>query len=294
MEIVEWSDPTREIDRAEASSFFDAPLTETTLFRFTTQRFRIVPHKGAFSLKMIHAGEECYQFTSRSVRLTAGHSLFINSDQTYSSMIDRHTQSTSIFFCDNHVASVFRVANETTECLLDNPDELGDVPYVAQSAVPNAALTRQYVSALTAAVDGGETDTAECMANLLLHTVLETTLKLTPPELCANIRRRATRDEILSRVLRARQCIDDQKGVGCKLDDLAAIGCLSKYHFLRVFAQVFGQTPMAYACQRRLEVAREALLNGDDIEFVAKQAGYHNRHSFERAYRRVFGPSSSS
>lgn len=289
MEIVEWSAPAREIDSPEARSFFDRALRETTLFRYSTERFRIVPHTGAFSLKLVHAGEERYQFASRSVRLKTDHSLLINADQTYSSMIDGPTHSTSIFFCADDVALVFRIGRETTERLLDNPEKVGDIPYVAQTAVPNSARTQKYGNALQAALDDGDIDTVECAANLLLHAALETTLNLTPPELLANIRRRATRDEILSRVLRARQYIDDQKGLGCQLDELATIACLSKYHFLRVFTQAFGQTPMVYARRCRLEVAREALENGEDIDRVAIQAGYRNKHSFERAYRRVLG-----
>ena len=290
MDFVEWSAPAREIGNAEASSFFDIALPETTIFRYSTQRFRIVPHTGAFSLKLVDAGQERYQFSSRSVYLTAGHSLLINADQAYSSTIDQPTRSTSIFFRAEDVASVFRTGNEKTEHLLDNPDESGDMPYVAQTAVPDVALTRKHGFALRAALDEGDADTAEYVANLLLHTALETTLTLTPPELLSGIRRRATRDELLSRVLRARQCIDDQKGVGCHLDQLAEIACLSKYHFLRVFTQAFGHTPMMYARRRRLELAREALANGEDIERVARQAGYQNKHTFNRACRRAFGP----
>ena len=294
MDFVEWRAPTREIGSAEASSFFDAALPETTIFRYSTERFRIVPHTGAFSLKLVHAGQERYQFSSRSVNLSAGHWLLINADQTYSSRIDHPTCSTSIFFRAEDVASIIRTGRETTERLLDNPEEPGDMPYVAQTAVPDVALTRKHSFALTTALDNGDTDSAEYVSNLLLHTALETTLTLTPPELLASICRRATRDEILSRLLRARQCIDDQKGVGCQLDELAAIACLSKYHFLRVFTQAFGQTPMMYARRKRLEVAREALAKGEDIERVARKAGYRNKHTFKRACRRVFGPGGNS
>lgn len=43
------------------------------------------------------------------------------------------------------------------------------------------------------------------------------------------------------------------------LDDLAAVACLSKYHFLRLFRATYGVTPMEYVSQRRIERAQDLL-----------------------------------
>ena len=73
------------------------------------------------------------------------------------------------------------------------------------------------------------------------------------------------------------------------LDRLADAACLSRYHFLRVFSELVGETPIAYARRRRLEHGEKLLKQGEDLEVVARQAGYKNVRNFSRAFQRTFG-----
>jgi AraC-like DNA-binding protein len=40
---------------------------------------------------------------------------------------------------------------------------------------------------------------------------------------------------------------------------MAAVACLSKYHFLRLFKSTYGITPMEYVSRRRIERAQDLL-----------------------------------
>ena len=73
------------------------------------------------------------------------------------------------------------------------------------------------------------------------------------------------------------------------LDDLAGAACLSRYHFLRVFSELVGETPVAYARRRRLEDGERLLRHGEDPAVVARQLGYKNVRNFRRALQRTFG-----
>lgn len=74
------------------------------------------------------------------------------------------------------------------------------------------------------------------------------------------------------------------------LDELASIAELSKYHFLRQFAQVVGMTPGAYLRTLRLcQAARELRTSRRSILEIALAAGFADHPSFSRAFGRHMG-----
>lgn len=74
------------------------------------------------------------------------------------------------------------------------------------------------------------------------------------------------------------------------LDELASVAELSKYHFLRQFAQVVGMTPGAYLRTLRLcHAARELRSSRRSILEIALGAGFADHPSFSRAFARHMG-----
>jgi len=74
------------------------------------------------------------------------------------------------------------------------------------------------------------------------------------------------------------------------LDEVAAIGGVSRYHMVRAFAVATGLSVMRYVRVRRLSEAARALANGaPDILGVALDADYGSHEAFTRAFREHFG-----
>jgi AraC family transcriptional regulator len=74
------------------------------------------------------------------------------------------------------------------------------------------------------------------------------------------------------------------------LDEVAAIGGVSRYHMTRAFAAATGMAVIAYAKARRLSEAAKKLAQGaPDILTVALEAGYGSHEAFTRAFRDQFG-----
>ena len=74
------------------------------------------------------------------------------------------------------------------------------------------------------------------------------------------------------------------------LDELAAIAELSKFHFLRQFAQVVGITPGAYLRTLRLcHAARKLRHSKASILEIALSVGFADHPSFSRAFARHMG-----
>ncbi len=74
------------------------------------------------------------------------------------------------------------------------------------------------------------------------------------------------------------------------LNALAAVACLSPYHFARCFRQEFGKPPHRYVLDRRLELARRLLTDTElTIAEVAARCGFASQSRLATAFRKSFG-----
>jgi AraC family transcriptional regulator len=77
-----------------------------------------------------------------------------------------------------------------------------------------------------------------------------------------------------------------------RLNDLAALANVSKYHFLRMFARATGQTPHRYLTCMRMQRAAELLGDNDKTVLqIAVECGYQSPGQFAAAFRRQYGVS---
>jgi AraC family transcriptional regulator len=74
------------------------------------------------------------------------------------------------------------------------------------------------------------------------------------------------------------------------LDEIAAVGGVSRFHMVRAFAAATGLPVMRYVRARRLTEAARALSGGaPDILSLALEADYGSHEAFTRAFRDHFG-----
>jgi transcriptional regulator GlxA family with amidase domain len=74
------------------------------------------------------------------------------------------------------------------------------------------------------------------------------------------------------------------------LEAMARAACFSKYHFLRLFREAYGETPGRYLARMRLERARELLETTDlRVTDICLEVGYESLSSFTIAFRNRFG-----
>jgi len=104
--------------------------------------------------------------------------------------------------------------------------------------------------------------------------------------------RPATRMELYRRLYRGRDfllsCYDRPLTVAAA----ARVATLSPFHFQRMFKLAFGQTPMQFLQQTRLEAARRLLAHtGDGITAICFAVGFESPGSFSWLFRKRFGVS---
>ncbi|TXN72748.1 helix-turn-helix transcriptional regulator [Methylobacterium sp. WL18] len=92
------------------------------------------------------------------------------------------------------------------------------------------------------------------------------------------------------RIQRAIAFIRDNLERDLSINELAAVACLSPFHFARMFKRVTGQTPYGYVSGERLACACRLLADRKTpILDIALRSGFSSQAAFGTAFKRVKG-----
>lgn len=98
------------------------------------------------------------------------------------------------------------------------------------------------------------------------------------------LQKSSTREEIMRRLFVATDFIYSDVTRSHSLNELAAVSCLSRFHFLRMFKQVFRETPHQFATRLRVEQSKDLLRKRAEVRSVARQLGFSDPSSFSRLF----------
>jgi AraC family transcriptional regulator len=92
------------------------------------------------------------------------------------------------------------------------------------------------------------------------------------------------------RLLRVLDYIEANLEGDLSIERMAAIACLSRFHFARTFRQAVGQSPHRYVSAKRLERAKALLMHGDrPLVDIALALSFSSQANFARAFREATG-----
>lgn len=95
----------------------------------------------------------------------------------------------------------------------------------------------------------------------------------------------STREEILRRMLLVADYIYSHLNEDLSLEQLANVGCFSKFHFLRLFKLAFNKTPYQFINEERVRIGRNMLERSKaGINEIAYSLGFANASSFSRMF----------
>lgn len=233
-------------------------------------RYAVTEFAGPLSVKSVIEGEAMWRTGRLRHRVQPGTALVINDGEPYSLEIESRSpvETFCLFFRAGFVEDAARVARAPAETLLDDPWGARPVEFRSGGAlVPVVAACRTDP-------ENGLFAVAEILAGL--RRVPATKL--------------STRDELLKRVLRGRDYMEDNLTRSLRLTDTARVACLSPFHFHRTFRAVFGEAPHEYARRRRLQLAYRAIADTNEpITSVALRSGFETPSAFTTAFRKQHG-----
>lgn len=76
-----------------------------------------------------------------------------------------------------------------------------------------------------------------------------------------------------------------------ELDNMAQAACMSRFHYIRIFQQVYGVTPRHFLRDLRISKAKDLLKNGLSVTRVCLDVGYDSLPTFSAAFKRGTGVS---
>lgn len=284
MLLTRWAAAAKRLPTAEVHAGFDAYPREVLLFAFRTERMIVGEHTGGFSVKFVTHGRERYRIGARLVTLTPGRILLTNVGQSYASEVDgQRTHAVSWFLPGSLPADLADAAGPRAwlEPRANHLPEIPAVPFRPGSAL--AAAIRRIAAEADAL--GPRPDLLEEMVLDATALALSQAAGLVRPAAFPAAMRPATRDELVARVVAARELAESEDG-RVSLARMAEAAGLSRYHFLRVFRAVTGTTPARYARRIRHDRGLARLRAGDPAREAARAAGFASASTFLRSVRR--------
>ncbi len=99
---------------------------------------------------------------------------------------------------------------------------------------------------------------------------------------------------LVNQVMRAKLFMDHHFAAGLTLGAIAGEAHFSKYHFIRLFKSVYGQTPHQYLVSVRIAKAKELLQAGAGIKETCFLVGFCSTTSFAGLFKKTTGSSPSA
>lgn len=91
------------------------------------------------------------------------------------------------------------------------------------------------------------------------------------------------------RIVRAKLFIDANYANALDLDNIADEACFSKFHFTRLFKEIYGKTPHQYLTAVRIERSRQLLSSGASVKESCFAVGFDSVGSFTSLFKRRVG-----
>lgn len=188
-------------------------------------------------------------------------------------------------FLQQAAGTLYRSADK----LLEIPDEAPWMPLSALQLWPLSSKASVFRQRLINSIANETQDTEainDIAADILQWYMEEYCRYNTLLPRFSETMRASARDELLRRVDIAREIIEYSGNGRLTVSTVAAVACLSEFHFIRVYKQVFGISPYQHIVAKKMHKAH-SLLTGSSLEIqeIAFMAGYDNHAAFSRAFK---------
>lgn len=259
------------------------------------KRHKVVDFSGPLSIKTVINGSVKWTVGGRDLVVDSASFLVLGDGEPYSMDLDepRSVETACVFFRRGFVETVAQDATTPVEVALDHPDRAA--PSLPCPSRIHADPERTIVdrTQTLARRCGGELQPSGFEEDFLL---LSKALLLLYEQIRSQVDRvpaakPSTRQELLRRLEVGREFIHSYANGPLSLNTVARQACLSRYHFHRLFTQVFGKTPHSYLTGVRLSRAHSLLRSGLTVEQVCADVGFSSPSSFGRLFRGQYGVS---
>lgn len=96
-------------------------------------------------------------------------------------------------------------------------------------------------------------------------------------------------EALYERIVAAKVFIDENYHEPINLGEISQKAFLSRYHFHRLFSQVYRKTPHQYLTTKRIEKAKDLLSENKQVSEVCNEVGFESLGSFCVLFKKEIG-----
>ncbi len=134
----------------------------------------------------------------------------------------------------------------------------------------------------------------EITASILEHLMIDCIARLKKLESIGSLKP-ATKKELYKRVNQGLDFIHGNQPLNLDLDSISRHSGLSKFHFIRVFKEIYGQTPTNYIAELKVKKAQLLILKSNkELGDIALELGFSELSAFTRFFKGKTGMTPSS
>jgi AraC-like DNA-binding protein len=252
--------------------------------------------EGWLSVKSFSGGRAFYSVGAGHHAVSDDSYLILNHGRSYAIEIDSQTpiESFCVFFSPTFAGDALRTARKTVQPLLDTEtDDSGGVEFYEKNYSHDNAVT-PVLKKLKRMHRHCEALELEEQMHQLIGTLLRTHGEAIREADRLSSVRATTRRELYRRAARARDFADALFVEPLTLKQIASAASLSPNHLLRVFSQVYRQTPHEFLTARRIDEAKRLLTRTElSITEICFAVGFQSLGSFSSLFQRRIGLSPS-
>ena len=99
---------------------------------------------------------------------------------------------------------------------------------------------------------------------------------------------------LYKRIVQAKLFIDNNYHNNIDIENISDEAYFSKFHFIRLFKQIYDKTPHQYLTSVRIEKAMQLLRSNNPVSEVCYAVGFESLSSFSGLFKRIVGLSPSA
>ncbi len=255
-----------------------------------SRRYAVSGFAGPLSIKAVISGTATWETRDGRYPLGPSGCLVLHEGEEYSIEVDalQLVETFCIFFANGFVEDARRALETESARLLEDDSQPEAITFGERfqlDAGLRLALTAGHRARQTLNDAPGEDLFYDLAARLVRARADADARTARIPAL-----RSSTRRELFVRLERGMAMIHGNLASPLTVSEIARTACLSPFHFHRLFAAAYGETPHRYITRLRLERAA-ALLHGSErgVADVALDCGFESVGSFTTLFTRRFG-----
>jgi AraC family transcriptional regulator len=274
-------------------------LGKNYLLHLKTKRLDIPEHISPLTVKFSLYGTIKYKTLSGEYKVDSNY-LILNEGQLCSAKADasKAVEMVSVFFDKNFAAEVLGNLTAKEDKLIFNPPIKNSQPiqfFEKLYPIDNFVMPVMMKMKIASSVgfnDAGwwEEQFYELLEKMILvhRNVYRQVEKLPPVKL-------STKTDLYKRVSKAKEFIDSSVSEPLTLEIIAEEACLSRFHFLRLFKEVFNETPYQYISTMRIRKAVSLLTSSNlSVTEICNEVGFESLSSFSWLFKQRLGLSPES